>query len=184
MALSASSPEIKNGINAEMDFGMGSNFKKEKFFMLHPRVGYRFTSRLEAGLMTKFNFNGRASDPFVEIGAYGRYNYLLYNQFRWFVDAQAVWAGGYYIDNWPGASADFKAPREFRHSFTEFGIVPGVAYRIPNTAIDIKVRYLFIGFNKTYNDCPFKDAQGCHTKGDFIFDAGWRRLEIGVSYDF
>lgn len=181
-SINAETPEYKSGITAELDFGIGKNHEAKFFTILHPRVSYRFTPRWEAGLMTKFNINGRYSDPFIELGAYGEFSYLLVNQFRWFVDAQVVWAGGYERDFIVGGKPVEKDPRDFRHSFTEFGIVPGVAYRIPGSMVDIKLRYLFIGFNN--GDEKYKSVSGCSSGRDFIIDAGLRRLEIGVSYTF
>lgn len=65
----------------------------------------------------------------------------------------------------------------------EVGFTPSIAYRIGNSPVELKLRYLFIGFN--HSDRDYKsEAPGCLGRGDWIVDASLRRLEIGASITF
>ncbi|ROT14577.1 hypothetical protein [Paramuribaculum intestinale] len=66
---------------------------------------------------------------------------------------------------------------------TEAGVMPCFAYRIPKSPVDIKLRYLFLGFNDSHRFYK-GEAPGCLGRGDWIIDASLRRLEIGASITF
>lgn len=187
-AAKAEEPEAERGVTASVLLGFTHDHFRDghKWALgveVTPRVGYRFNDKLEAGVLFKYENVAEAAN-YYGLGAYGQYSFarFLDSRLRLFVDLQAYysWGGrdGYdgYIDNngYPGANDD-KQP-------TEVGFVPGVAYRIPGSKVDIMLRYLFIGFNN--NDRWYKELGGCVGRGDWILDAGLRRLEIGVAYTF
>lgn len=146
-------------------------------FMFTPRVGYRFNDRWEAGALFKYEKVADAA-TYYGFGAYGEYNYLRFvdNRLRLFVDLQAYYSAG----GRDGYGDDLGAPEDKQP--TEVGFVPGIAYRIPGSKVDLKLRYLFIGFNN--NDRWYKEMGGCVGRGDWILDAGLRRLELGVAVNF
>jgi len=146
-------------------------------FMFTPCVGYRFNDRWEAGALFKYEKVADAA-TYYGFGAYGEYNYLRFvdNRLRLFVDLQAYYSAG----GRDGYGDDLGAPEDKQP--TEVGFVPGIAYRIPGSKVDLKLRYLFIGFNN--NDRWYKEMGGCVGRGDWILDAGLRRLEFGVAVNF
>lgn len=131
-----------------------------------PRVGYRFNNAWEAGMMFRYDKNDVAD--FQGYGAFVEYSFI-----RVPVCNIRIFADGQYVYN----------HEELDHNFSEAGITPGVAVNIPTTPIDIKLRYLFIGYS---NDIGMrKDVGGClGHKGNWILDAGLRRLELSVAVNF
>lgn len=178
--------ESQSGVTATLLLGLsqthyGANqYHDSEFkvgFMFTPRVGYRFNDRWEAGALFKYEKVADAA-TYYGFGAYGEYNYLRFadNRLRLFVDLQAYYSTG----GRDGYGDDLGLPGDKQP--TEVGFVPGIAYRIPGSKVDLKLRYLFIGFNN--NDRWYKEMGGCVGRGDWILDAGLRRLELGVAVNF
>lgn len=169
----------ERGFTAGIMFGLSQthhdnfiNKKNHIGVIVTPRLGYRFNSSWEAGAL--FRYEKFSEDlNYYGIGGYGEYSFLHFNNgLRMFVDLQAY-------HSFPGTDIDGGN----EESFTEVGFVPGVAYRIGNSPVDLKLRYLFVGFN--HGPRYYKsEAPGCLGRGDFILDAALRRLEIGVSVTF
>ena len=178
--------EPESGVTATLLLGLsqthyGANqYHDSEFkvgFMFTPRVGYRFNDRWEAGALFKYEKVADAA-TYYGFGAYGEYNYLRFadNRLRLFVDLQAYYSTG----GRDGYGDDLGFPGDKEP--TEVGFVPGIAYRIHGSKVDLKLRYLFIGFNN--NDRWYKDMGVCVGRGDWILDAGLRRLELGVAVNF
>ena len=158
-----------------------------KNLIISPRLGYRINGRSEAGVKYSLvkdlddrNYNTHS------FGGYFEYDLARYRSFSLFVDANATF---------------YKKGRSllgFKRNFKEFGVTPGISYSFAKIPLKINVRYLFIGFNdspdlyithwgETENPPRsnwFKDAPSCLDSGNWIIDAGLRRLEIGVSFTF
>lgn len=190
--ISAQILEKERGISISAMFGLtqrhylhGTSFgiEKDKYTgpIINPRVGYRFNKKWEAGLLFRYEKFGEYSN-YYGIGGFGEYNYLRFNNgIKLFVDMQAIYSiqsGGYGADN---DNPDCYS--NINDNITEIGFVPGVAYNIPQTPVDIKLRYLFVGFNHSSKDYK-ADTKGCLGRGDFILDGALRRLEIGLSVTF
>lgn len=159
----------------------GSDRKTYTGPVITPRVCYRFNKKWEAGLLFRYEKFGEYSN-YYGIGGFGEYNYLRFNNgIKLFVDMQAIYSiqsGGYGADN---DNPDCHS--NINDNITEIGFVPGVAYNIPQTPVDIKLRYLFVGFNHSSKDYK-ADTKDCLGRGDFILDGALRRLEIGLSVTF
>lgn len=152
--------------------------------LLDVRLGYRFNSRWAVGAMfkrDKYELIGNFPcwGGFVEYTAFNIKQLPLYL----FIDLHAYhgkdttgYIGGWYVDEDGNMHTDGHRPTEF----TEVGFTPGIGFHIPHTPIDVKLRYLFVGFNNI-NDRDYKEVGGCLGRGNWILDAGVRRLEIGIS---
>lgn len=147
-----------------------------------PRIGYRFNSGGEIGAMFRYERYGE-NQKHYGIGLYVEKSLFHFNPgFTIFLDLQAYHSFVKLIED-PKPFKDLK-------KVNEIGFVPGIRYHIPNTPVDIKLRYLFIGLNdvkdKEYDESRnyVDDAPGCWEKGGFMLDASLRRLEIGASVTF
>ena len=132
------------------------------------RVGYRITPDVEAGIVLGRR-DDRGSRYIVSTGVYGGYCFKRAGQFRVFADGEFadILSRNYY----GGPKMDG----------IEFGIRPGVAYKLKNLPIDLKLRYLFLGFN---NLSRVLRTEACLGGGNWIVDAGLNRLEIGAAVTF
>lgn len=169
--------------NSEYLHGTTSGLEKDTYTgpVITPRIGYRFNKKWEAGVLFRYEKSGK-HDNYYGIGGYGELNYLRFNNgIKLFVDMHAIYSihscGYDYYPNSPGIYSGND------DDMTEIGFVPGVAYKIPQTPVDLKLRYLFIGFNNSEKDYK-SDVKGCLGRGDFILDGALRRLEIGLSVTF
>lgn len=138
------------------------------FLMGSVRAGYRITPDFEAGIVVGVR-DDEGSSSLLSGGIYGEYCFKRAGQFRMFVDGDfiAILPHNYYSE----------AGKEG----CEFGFRPGIAYKFKNVPIELKLRYLFIGFNNTSRG--FR-TDACLGRGDWIVDAGLNRLEIGASVTF
>lgn len=168
------------GLTIGLGVGAGTDMNSDRNNLYHgdgayaiitPRVGYRFNQRWEAGAMFRFDLGDL---KMLSIGCYGEFSCLHFDRFRLIVDAQAIFGSLNLGTGLDGGGPDF--------DYAEVGFVPGLAYNVAGTGLDVKLRYLFVG----YNDAGrwFKDGKGNLGRGDWILDAGLRRAEIGVSYTF
>lgn len=176
MALQPTEQGITTGIYTGLNRWERADHNKVGFSVT-PQIGYRFNSKWEAGAMFKFDHYSDLVN-YYGIGAYGRYNCVLTpnGAFRLFVDGQAYYSIGDYEKYYGGDLTDNSV------NPVEIGLTPGIAYRIHGSKVDLKLRYLFIGFNN--NDRWYKEMGGCVGRGDWILDAGLRRLELGVAVNF
>ena len=144
-----------------------------------PKVGYRLNPRWEVGGMVKYENASTTFDSYIGIGPYSEYTFATTAEgnLRFFARAQAVLS----IDASENYNADIDSPDSKGCPF-DIGLTPGVAYRIPGSPVDLKLTYLFIGFNN--NDRWYKELGGCLGRGNWIIDAGVRRLEIGATVQF
>ncbi len=144
-----------------------------------PKVGYRLNPRWEVGGMVKYENASTTFDSYIGIGPYSEYTFATAadGNLRFFARAQAVFS----IDTSENYNADIDSPDSKGCPF-DIGLTPGVAYRIPGSPVDLKLTYLFIGFNN--NDRWYKELGGCLGRGNWIIDAGVRRLEIGATVQF
>lgn len=144
-----------------------------------PKVGYRLNPRWEVGGMVKYENASTTFDSYIGIGPYSEYTFATAadGNLRFFARAQAVLS----IDASENYNADIDSPDSKGCPF-DIGLTPGVAYRIPGSPVDLKLTYLFIGFNN--NDRWYKELGGCLGRGNWIIDAGVRRLEIGATVQF
>ncbi len=144
-----------------------------------PKVGYRLNPRWEVGGMVKYENASTTFNSYIGIGPYSEYTFATAadGNLRFFARAQAVFS----IDTSENYNADIDSPDSKGCPF-DIGLTPGVAYRIPGSPVDLKLTYLFIGFNN--NDRWYKELGGCLGRGNWIIDAGVRRLEIGATVQF
>lgn len=169
----------EKGVTATAMFGLsqcrslhGTGKESSIGVVITPRIGYRLNPAWEAGGMFRYEKFGRNLNCYG-IGAYGEYSFWRSDVgLRAFVDMQ----GYYSIPNSgnDGGNED---------SFVEAGLTPGLAYHIANSPVDLKLRYLFVGFNNSERFYK-TDAPGCLGRNDWILDASLRRLEIGLSVMF
>lgn len=190
--VSAQNLEKERGISISAMFGLtqkhylhGTSFgiEKDKYTgpIITPRIGYRFNKKWEAGVLFRYEKSGK-HDNYYGIGGYGELNYLRFDSgIKLFVDMHAIYSiHSCDYDYYPNNSGIYSGNDD---DMTEIGFVPGVAYNIPNTPVDLRLRYLFIGFNNSEKDYK-SDVKGCLGRGDFILDGALRRLEIGLSVTF
>lgn len=137
-----------------------------------PRIGYRFNAKWEAGVLFRFEKFGNYSD-YGGIGIYGEWS------FSRFTSGLRLIAEGHAHSNFCGTDLLGIHTK----NMTEVGFTPCVAYHIANSPVDLKLRYLFLGFNHSMRNYK-SDAPGCLGRGDWIIDASLRRLEIGASITF
>lgn len=159
--------EMGLGISRVSEYTVGVPYEElHKTGVIYiPRLSYRFNSNWSAGIIFRYDSNN--FDSYKSYGAFAELSFLKIRScwLRVFTDL-------HYLYN----HSDIR-------NFTEIGLVPGIALNIPGSPIDIKLRYLFIGFNDGYY--RHKDVGGClGRRGDWILDAGLRRLELGVAVNF
>lgn len=149
---------------------------KDYYPVITPRIGYRLNSSWEAGVL--YRYEGSKGDRnehphYSGIGAYGEWSFLKFlRRFRFIADAHILY-------NFFEGNGDYSGSS----NMTEAGIMPCIAYNIPGSPVDIKLRYLFLGFNNSHRYYE-ENAPGCLGRGDWIIDASLRRLEIGASITF
>lgn len=169
-----------SGITVGLSFGIGqqrgfygTHYETNSGIIVTPRIGYRFNEKWEAGAFFKFQKFGKYQN-YYGIGGYGEYDALkIVDNFSLFIDMQA----SYSLLN---SSADGALGE---CGIAEIGFVPGLKYKIPGSPVDIKLRYLFVGFNHSEKNYK-EDSPGCLGRGDWIIDAGLRRFELGVALNF
>lgn len=175
----AASGFARSGIEVEMGFGMGRSLQKN-YGILSPRLQYNINDDWSVGAVMKFDVRKDHANLYYSYGGFVQYRFLRRGSFALFVDA----AGSYnhqletvLVDDW---RPDSGAPEGLRN-FAEVGLTPGVSYSIADTGFSLKLRYLFLG----YNSAPsWYKSLGCLGDGDFILDAGLRRLSLSVAYAF
>lgn len=135
--------------------------------LLTPRIGLRIDDKREFGIM--YRYESTQKNETHSYGAYYERTYLRFQKvnLRLLVDWQ-------YSYNHP--------VNHDSHNFTEIGATPGIAYHFEGTGLDIRLCYLFLGFNDSMRER--KEFGGCLGRGNWIIDAGIRRLSIGMSYTF
>lgn len=166
------------GVTVSAMFGIShshsSNFNENYYGLVaSPRIGYRFNPAWEAGALIRYERYGNY-DKYLGAGIYGEWSFFRSaHGLRLITEAHASFSiHGH--DGFDGPSS--------KH-MKEVGFTPSIAYRIGNSPVELKLRYLFVGFN--HSDRDYKsEAPGCLGRGDWIVDASLRRLEIGASITF
>lgn len=169
-----------SGLTVGLSFGIG---QERAFYGTHhetnsgvivtPRIGYRFNEKWEAGAFFKYQKFGKYQN-YYGIGGYGEYDALkIVDNLSLFIDMKASYS-------FLNSSADGVLGES---GIAEIGFVPGLKYRIPGSPVDVKFRYLFVGFNHSGRDYK-AESPGCLGRGDWIIDAGLRRFELGVALNF
>lgn len=177
-ALSATDT-TEEGMTAGISLGLSnSSYDHHVGMVVRPNVGYRFNRTWEAGAFFRFENNGWG-DKIYNLSLYGEYNFFPFvnQRFSLFVDFQAGkgWVPTYY-DFAPGSS------KHRHHTDVEIGFVPGIKYHIPGTQANLRLRYLFVGYN---NYSGYNESSDASLGGDdWGIDAALRRLEIGISVNF
>lgn len=175
-----------HGITASAFFGCShyqikipytGGYWKNDFYhpVITPRLGYRFNSAWEAGLLYRYERQTYENEHYSGIGAYGEWSFLRFLRgFRLIAEAHILHCvfKGNKENGWYG-----------KNNMTEVGMMPCIAYNIPGSPVDIKLRYLFLGLNNSHSRYKGR-APGCLGRGDWIVDASLRRLEIGASITF
>lgn len=146
-----------------------------------PRIGYKFNADWEAGALFRYE-KFKDYNEYVGVGIYGEWSFMRFaSELRLITEAHATFnayvSNGYLING-------YNNTYPYKHTdMTEVGFTPCIAYRIANSPVDLKLRYLFIGFN--HSERSYKaEAPGCLRRGNWIIDASLRRLEIGASITF
>ncbi len=177
------------GVTVTALFGISQNHRSYNHYsdncyglVASPRIGYRFNSTWEAGAHFRYEKFGKY-DHYIGAGIYGEWSFLRFaSGLRLITEAHATF-------NAYSSDADVVSVNEFGHvspqnkDMTEIGFTPCIAYRIANSPVDLKLRYLFFGFNHSEREYK-SEAPGCLGRGDWIIDASLRRLEIGASITF
>lgn len=173
-AWAATSDNPERGLNLEMGFAIsrtidevdGGICRTRNGIIYTPRIGYRFNADWEAGLFFRYDKN-KAVDC-KGYGAFAEYSFV-----RWASGHLRVFADGLISYN----------KDDYDRDFVEVGFTPGIAFNIPHTPVDIKLRYMFIGFDSDHY--LRKEVGGClGHRGNWVIDAGLRRLELGVAVNF
>lgn len=148
-----------------------------------PRIGYRFNSTWEAGALFRYENFGKY-DHYIGAGIYGEWSFLRFaSGLRLITEAHATF-NAYSSDADAVSIFDFPTVYTTQNKdMTEIGFTPCIAYRIANSPVDLKLRYLFLGFNHSEREYK-SEAPGCLGRGNWIIDASLRRLEIGASITF
>lgn len=176
LAARAADDAEQKGWNVGLGVAVGMNYWHNATLEITPRTGYRFNPRWELGGYLQFVHNSYESEMnHYGIGVFGEYTAFRKGGFRLFVDGKASINFGAPVIVYDGG----KSPDS---GYIEAGFVPGVAYRLPDSRIELKLRYMYLGY--LYNDSHYRDAPGCFGKSSFIFDAGLRRAELSVVYNF
>ncbi|WP_300905117.1 hypothetical protein [uncultured Alistipes sp.] len=69
---------------------------------------------------------------------------------------------------------------DFDNHYAEAGFTFGASYALTRR-LRAQVRYLYLG----YSGAPaFHRSGGCWGDGEFVLDAGWNRLQVGLQYTF
>ena len=169
------SPE--RGMTAGISLGLSdSDHSHSVGIIVRPNIGYRFSRTWETGAFFRYE-DCRGLDVY-NLSLYGEYDFFPFrnDNFSLFVDLQA---GLGWIPLDYDAEMGAKEPNT---TFVEIGFVPGVKYHIPGTKANIRLRYLFVGFNNYKGG--YNNHRACIDNGDFLLDASLRRLEIGISVNF
>ncbi len=177
-SLSASETS-EQGMTAGISLGLSnSNRHHHVGMVVRPNVGYRFNRTWEAGAFFRFENNGWGGKIY-NLSLYGEYNFFPFadKRFSMFVDFQAGkgWLPTVYDD-------DPTVSNHRHHTDVEIGFVPGMKFHIPGTQADLRLRYLFVGYNN-YNIYTHR-SHAVIGGGDWIIDAALRRLELGISVNF
>lgn len=175
--MSAGNPPEKGAV-AEINFGLtrtSSNIliRNEIGMIVDGRVGYKLDKHWIAGAMIKYENIKSPCRKFLGFGAYGhyRFNRMKRLPLTFFIESYALYSTD---RDRPYAPGD--------KNKVEVGFVPGLSYTIPKTPLDVKLRYLFIGYNN--ENKYLKSNGGCLGRGDWVIDAGLRRLELGLAVTF
>lgn len=179
----ASAEKPERGITVEMGFSLNRMERYHQlgggpFSISHdiapmyiPRIGYRFNSLWSVGVMyincTTDNYRADV-DRYNSFGAFVERNFFSFASRRlsFFADLQYL-----YTHTLQGENS------------SECGLVPGLTFHIPGSPVDIKLRYLFVGFNDCYSFYK-RGWGGCLGRGNFILDAGLQHLHIGAALTF
>lgn len=137
--------------------------------LLTPRIGFSFNDNYALGALFRYDTNHVSKH--YGFGAYIDRTVKHFDNINLRIFVEAQWS---YNHNDHDYIADYR-------NFTEIGLVPGVAFRIPSTPVDLKLRYLFLGYN---DDLPVFKQSACLGRGEIILDAGLRRLEIAAAITF
>ena len=178
------------GVTVTALFGISQNHRSYNHYsdnyyglVASPRIGYKFNSTWEAGALFRYEKSAEYH-KYIGAGIYGEWSFMRFaSGLRLITEVHAAY-NAYCSD------ADYVSVNELDHSYpykhtdmTEIGFTPCIAYRIANSPVDLKLRYLFFGFNHSEREYK-SEAPRCLGRGDWIIDASLRRLEIGASITF
>ena len=163
----------ERGVFVEMDFGYGAPL--DGYGIFTPTVGYRLTDRWAVGLRASFETAGDLMEGgFKSVGAIGQYRMLGKRRFSLFVEGQAIYTFA------PDEQMDGSGPRKVCDDYAEAGFTLGGSCALTRR-LSLQARYLYLG----YSGSPaFRRSGGCWGDGDFVLDAGWNRLQVGLQYTF
>lgn len=185
----------QNGSGAFLEAGLGFTHSEYKYrqrtggtVIVDLRAGYSINSMFTLGAMMKSE-NYSDDWHFKCWGGFAEYRFFKASRIPLylFVDLHGYHAKGHTVRviMYGAVSKDALYGTEFLKNFTEIGFTPGIGFTIPRTPLSIRLRYLFIGFNDANSHgipgTYYKDYRGCLGGGNWIVDAGLRRLEISVS---
>ncbi|MBD5308731.1 MAG: porin family protein, partial [Bacteroides sp.] len=172
----------EKGLTAGIGLGLGQLYDgDDSYVMIQPKIGYRFNQRVEAGVMARVDvacFHRAFYDTITALsyGGYINYNYLFTGPFSFFVSGRAMHIGNEISKHlFEGAHKP--------HSTGEYGITPGLRYKLRSLPIELTLNYIFIGYMDYKDPWDYKDAPGCWGSR-WVLDMGLRRLEIGAAVTF
>ena len=174
----------EKGLTAGVGLGLGQLYRNhDTYVMIQPKVGYRFNQRVEAGVMGRvdvacFHRWFDETETAFSYGGYINYSYLIKGPLSFVVSGRAM-----HIENKYGERLMMMTPRIDEASTNEFGITPGVRYKLRCVPVELTLNYIFLGYMDYKKPWDYKDAPGCWGSR-WVLDMGLRRLEIGAAVTF
>ncbi|MDE7123017.1 MAG: hypothetical protein K2N93_01555 [Alistipes sp.] len=154
------------------------------FALLAPAVGYRFDERWEVGVRAQFELESYYAN-YTAVGAFARYGFFNRRKWSLFVEGQvSCYIQGEHFLPVPASmipeGGQVRLNADFDDRYAEAGFTFGASYALTRR-LRAQVRYLYLG----YSGAPaFHRSGGCWGDGEFVLDAGWNRLQVGLQYTF
>ncbi len=154
------------------------------FALLAPAVGYRFDERWQVGAWAQFELESYYAN-YTAVGAFARYGFFNRRKWSLFVEGQvSCYIQGEHFLPVPASmipeGGQVRLNADFDNHYAEAGFTFGASYALTRR-LRAQVRYLYLG----YSGAPaFHRSGGCWGDGDFVLDAGWNRLQVGLQYTF
>lgn len=160
--------DTAKGVFAELNFGYGRS--RGGYAVVAPVLGYRFAGNWSVGARVQCE----TDRPYTALGAFAQYRFFNRSRFELFAEG----GGTLWFAKDMAADADPTLPRS--DGYSEAGVTFGASCRIWK-GLAVTARYLYLG----YSDSPdYRRSGGCWGDGEFVLDAGWNRLQVGLQYTF
>ncbi len=167
-----------------IDYEFDAHRAGSGFALLAPAVGYRFDERWQVGAWAQFELESYYAN-YTAVGAFARYGFFNRRKWSLFVEGQvSCYIQGEHFLPVPASmipeGGQVRLNADFDNHYAEAGFTFGASYALTRR-LRAQVRYLYLG----YSGAPaFHRSGGCWGDGDFVLDAGWNRLQVGLQYTF